>query len=263
MNLYRYVSCIPGGRRLTRNAIRFLPRSLTAVTADIEGVRLHLDLKEEVDRQYAEAIYDRDEILFLTRSFVPGAAFLDVGANIGLYSLAFAKQHPHARVFAFEPDAYNISKLRRNIEANGIANITLCEYAVSDSDESRDLHLNFAGNRGGNSLLLSQIPYTGAPERDVRVPCKTLLSALQANEVTTACVMKMDIEGFEYPVLRAFITSAPRSLFPRAIVVEAFGRNIAATGGSPIELLIHNGYQLVNHTGYNFFFLLQSEAQKS
>jgi len=42
------------------------------------------------------------------------------------------------------------------------------------------------------------------------------------------------------------------------MVVEAFGENIKLVGGSPIEILIRNGYKLVGHNQYNYYFTRDS-----
>lgn len=72
--------------------------------------------------------------------------------------------------------------------------------------------------------------------------------------------MKIDIEGYEYPVLRRFMGEAPREIWPKALVIEAWGVHIELFGESPIELLIRHGYKLVNHNHRwaNFFFRLES-----
>jgi hypothetical protein len=115
--------------------------------------------------------------------------------------------------------------------------------------------INIANNRGGNSMVVSQTPWQKEDVK-MKVSCKTLLGALYTNEVKKISALKIDIEGHEYPVLKTFFAEAPQTLYPKAMVVEEFGHMISLVGGSPIELLISNGYRLINHTAHNYFFVL-------
>ena len=219
-------------------------------------MQLNLDLCQDLDFEYFLGIYDKDEINFLLEQRDDDSIFVDVGANQGFYSLCVSKKVMNSRVLAIEPDPYHVCKFQKNILLNKVSNITLCQYALSDTNEERELMINTGGNRAGNSLLLSQTSFTGKQEECINVSCKTLLDALRENNIHRVSALKMDIEGYEYPVLNAFFNSAPRGMYPKAVVVEAFGHTIKPAGGSPIELLISKGYKLVNHKNYNFFFLL-------
>jgi hypothetical protein len=68
--------------------------------------------------------------------------------------------------------------------------------------------------------------------------------------------LKIDIEGMEYKVLKAFFETAPPALWPVAVIAESFGHVIKLVGGSTIELLIRAGYTLANHSDANYYFLL-------
>ena len=60
--------------------------------------------------------------------------FMDIGANIGLYSLYAAKLSPSCTVFSFEPEAQNYSRLCNNIVLNGVSNIVPCNFPLSDRE---------------------------------------------------------------------------------------------------------------------------------
>jgi FkbM family methyltransferase len=236
-----------------------LPGSLRHTVTDEYGFRLNLDLSQLLDFEYALGAFDGPENEFLAAAWEEGSHFVDVGANEGFYSLFFAKRHPGAPILAFEPDPYNLDKLRDNVSANAFSNITVCPYALADTDDARPILLDSGRNRGANSLILELSPRR-AQGRIVEVPCRTLLRALRDNGVTRVSALKIDIEGYEYPVLRKFFAEAPRTLFPKAVVVEAFPESIPFVGGSPLQLLVQNGYELVDHRGLNFCFRLGAAA---
>jgi FkbM family methyltransferase len=214
---------------------------------------------EELDYSYAEGFFDKEELEFLVEAYENDSYFVDIGANVGFYSLFLKHRLPQAKIIAFEPDRVNIFKLKRNIVLNGYTDVAICEYALSTDNESKQLMININRNRGGNSLLQSQKTFNKSDtEVTAKVECKTLFDALKENAVKKVSALKIDIEGFEYPVLKKFFEEADRDLFPKAVVMEAFGNNISAAGGSPIELMILNGYKLVNHDARcNYFFQLK------
>jgi len=163
---------------------------------------MEIDVTQVLDMEYAYGMYDAIELEFLESNLNPesGDCFLDIGANIGFYSLFLAKSHPEMKVLGFEPDPYNIEKFRKNILLNGVQNITLCAYALSDEDSKKDLMLNTGNNRGGNSFVINQHEFCGE-NKSITVPCKTLLDALIENNIHRVGIAKLDVEGFEYPIL--------------------------------------------------------------
>lgn len=115
--------------------------------------------------------------------------------------------------------------------------------------------INTATNRAGSSMIFSQTEWT-KKQKDyiIAVECVTLNNVLSELGVTSLGALKIDVEGYEYPILKQFFKEAPTSLYPNAVVLEAWGHAIPAIGGSSIELMIQHGYKLVNHIEYNYFF---------
>ena len=68
----------------------------------------------------------------LSQYLKPGDIFYDLGANVGFFTILAAKiLSPAGKVYAFEPEAENAATLRRNVELNNFAHITVIEKAVS------------------------------------------------------------------------------------------------------------------------------------
>ncbi len=80
-------------------------------------------------------------------TFNEGAIFVDVGANIGLYSL-WAAITRQARVWAFEPEALNFAELNRNIALN---KVSVAAYPIALSDEAKISSLYLSGTQAGGS----------------------------------------------------------------------------------------------------------------
>lgn len=124
--------------------------------------------------------------------------FIDVGANAGLYSLVMAKiLGPGGRIFAIEPYPRNVSRLRKNIEANllGSCPIEILEVAVSDTSGQAHLALSkYSGlNRISNDLNEDFISV------DIH-PLDLLMS--KKLDKSTHKIIKIDVEGHESFALR-------------------------------------------------------------
>jgi FkbM family methyltransferase len=145
-----------------------------------------------------------------TRPFV----FVDVGANVGLFSLYVAATAPAARILAIEPEPGNFARLVFNIAANPGVPITPLQLALGDAEGTAHIVLN-ARDRGGTRLAAGS-----AQGRGVAVRCRPLLAVVTEAGVTGIDALKIDVEGAEDKVLVPFFRDAPPSLWPRLVVIE-------------------------------------------
>jgi FkbM family methyltransferase len=220
---------------------------------------MHLDMSESLDLCYASGSVDEVNIAFMKQTLNNNSVFVDVGANQGFYTLFVMKNFSGAHVVAIEPDPYSLSKLRKNLELNSLqhGNLKIVEKAAGVSESLVPLMINDAGNRAGSSVILDQRLYTGKPQNTtVEVKSLPLFEILLQNSIERVDCMKLDIEGYEFPVLQMFFEQAPSDLWPNYVLIEAFGHTMKNAGGSPINLLIKRGYELVDHESYNYIFSL-------
>src|SRR5262249_4049977 len=102
--------------------------------------------------------------------------FIDVGANVGLFSLFVASQAGgNARILAFEPEPENVRRLRFNIDANPGIPIRVFSFALGETVDSVLLQKN-ASDRGGTRVLHS--PAAAEAPDTIWVPCRPLLDVL-------------------------------------------------------------------------------------
>lgn len=121
-------------------------------------------------------------------------AFIDVGANIGLTTIAFARRLRLGHVVCVEPSPENARLLRENLRRNGIAAIVI-EAAVGD----RDGTASFVRARSANMGRI------GEGGEDVRVVSMgTVLAAVPA--AVRIGLLKIDIEGAEADILRGSLS---------------------------------------------------------
>lgn len=160
----------------------------------------HIDAfwrEEALLRQMLTAVHEGDTVW-------------DVGANIGLMSLALLLHAPDRllSLHAFEPEPHNAAALRRNIEANGIMGAIVHEVALGDRTGEATLHIEDNAGGGSHSLVRK----TG---RAITVTQQTA-DALAAS-IGMPDVMKIDVEGAELAVLHGM-----RQLLSQRCVRELF-----------------------------------------
>jgi FkbM family methyltransferase len=166
-----------------------------------------------------------------------GTVFVDVGANIGQYSLMASPLVRH--VFAFEPNPATFALLKRNIERNRLSNVTLSQAAVSCSDGEATIFDLDPTNHGAASMTL-----TGEGGQKIRTAA---LDSLCDNPQLAGCrlFLKIDVEGAELDVLRG----AKRliSQFRPTILIEVLESNQNRLGRTAQDLL-----DALRDCGYSF-----------
>jgi FkbM family methyltransferase len=201
---------------------------------------------------FVPQLYERWGRAAVRRLLRRGDTFVDLGANIGAYSLWVAKLvGPTGTVVAVEPEPRNCTVLRRNVELNGLLNVKTFSVGVSDRSEALTLLLN-ESNSGGHSFVGQ--PY--ARGAGVEVPCKPLADVLRDAKVARVDVMKVDIEGFEEKVLTKFFEDVPREspLRPNHILTELwFGRR-SPEDDRIVRSICAGGYELVSRQKGNALF---------
>lgn len=122
------------------------------------------------------------------------AAFLDVGANVGIYTVALAARF--GSVLAFEPHPVTSRVLALNVSINDLRNVVVLDYALSDSDATAELCEGDSDNLGASSLERG----TDATKR-YTVTLRHAASAVRETTAAPVALIKMDVEGHEPKVV--------------------------------------------------------------
>ena len=139
----------------------------------------------------------------------PNPTVLDIGANIGIMSLAFATHFgPGCKVHAFEPHRVTFETLRRNVglEANLASRVEVFDFGFSDRRETCYLsmptpaqHRRYDPKESQPNIGLYSVKGDGAERFECHLI--TVDEFVEARSVRTIDLMKIDVEGVEYEVL--------------------------------------------------------------
>jgi FkbM family methyltransferase len=164
--------------------------------------------------------YNLEELDFLRAHTPAGGVFVDVGANVGTYALALARQvGAGGKVIAIEPHPVTQARLAFNRAASGYTQVTLVAAAAGPSDGELMIETD-GGNLGASHVVSGE-----RAGNAIRVPSLRLQRILGDAGVAQVDALKIDVEGFEDRVLTGFFQDAPQALWPRAVVIEHLSRN--------------------------------------
>lgn len=183
--------------------------------------------------------------------------FLDIGANVGLFSLfVAANAPPNTRILAFEPEPENLRRLNFNMRANCRAPVEVFPIGLSDEPGYLLLRLH-PRDRGGTQT--EKIEQAEKPPSDLRVPSRTLLDVLSSEGVDRVNALKIDVEQFEDRILPPFFTNAPPRLWPELAIIEDCRLSWKV---DLIGMMRDRGYSLVKRTRH-FNLILRRRASAS
>lgn len=201
------------------------------------GNRITLRCDQFLERYiYTWGTWQEFETRLLLACLKPGDVFVDVGANIGHFTLAAARKvGATGHVYAVEATPPTMERLTRHVLMNKLENVTLCACAVADRTGTVKIGVPQADNFGANTIRTSN----GGDAWDV--PCETLDSILGVGRVN---LMKIDIEGAELLALKG-AQKLLNSPSPPALILEIYDKWIEELGGTFEELVA-----LLQQAGY-------------
>jgi FkbM family methyltransferase len=176
---------------------------------------------------------ERGTRILIQKYLRPGDVYVDIGANIGLHTLAAARaMQGKGKIIAFEPFAGTMRMLEKSIFLNGFSGIAeLHEAAVANSNGPR---LLFLGATSGHHSLYSLETQTQGAQGPFEVKVVSLESALPSNQRID--LLKIDAEGAELEVLEGginLITTNPDI----ALIVEFGPSHLRRVGHTPRQWL--------------------------
>lgn len=189
------------------------------------GATFDVDLGDVVGYEIAIHRFEWRELKMLIdacRQMTP-EIFLDVGANLGLYTCVIASQNLVPRTIAFEPDRENFARLRHNIALNKLGEcVEAHQVAAGAKAGTAFLHPSARDNRGQSSIAEQPPGYAEGTSYEVAVVTLDEVVTLADSKIA----IKMDVEGHEGEVL-----AGAEKLFTRNggyAQIEALGDDIAS-----------------------------------
>jgi FkbM family methyltransferase len=184
----------------------------------------------------------------LRRELKAGDVFVDVGANVGAYSLWVGPIiGPSGRIVAIEPQPSVLARLRANFALNPEFNAQIFPCGAGDSNGVMTLSVG-SDNEGGASLAT-----VGGGADQVEIAVRPLLNMIEETRLERIDALKIDIEGYEDRALLPFFAEAAKSLWPRLLILERSERDWAS---DLMGALTQSGYRQTLTTKRNYVMQL-------
>ncbi len=138
----------------------------------------------------------------------PDLHFLDIGANLGYYSLLVASHCPQAKIYSFEPDQKNFHLFTTSIIYNQFQN-AIASYRLAVSDENKTIVISNLGNQANYGAR-----FTGNTAQELQAyvhgenPYYEEISAVRLDDFLPDIqidIVKIDIEGYEPFALKGMV----------------------------------------------------------
>jgi FkbM family methyltransferase len=209
-------------KRAYESALRALPGD--HLTCRLPGGETFL-----VDPAYRHLTWNAEEYAALKACVRPGATVLDIGANVGAYTLLFAQWvEARGHVYAFEPAAESRAGLVRHLAINGLADrVTIRREAVSNASGTR--RFVEQGSDGGNRIARPSDANT------IEVPAVSIDEFCVASGLIPDLI-KIDVEGAELAALRGARQTIAERGASLALFVELHPSMWPAAGISRVEI---------------------------
>jgi FkbM family methyltransferase len=197
--------------------------------------------------------YEEEYFAVLASFKKPNSVFLDIGANLGIFSLRLAPMMRSGVIHAFEPNPKIRQLLERSVHLNGIGNL-VNTHGFGLSDQNKTLTFNVPDGHAGGGSVVSDTTTSST----IKIDVKTLDSALPNLHFDIA---KIDVEGHELHALRGMQGALARS--PGAVLIfEKLGTN-SGIEADLLALLTGHGFMLYRIDGIRLVAVSLEEFKQS
>ena len=166
---------------------------------------------------------------------------IDVGGNIGAFTLYAAAASPSARIISLEPETHNLRVLQGNIDRNNLGS-RVSAFNVGIGDGRPVTLYTFEGDEGGNSVYRTR--EGGVP---VMIQTISLGDLLRKYEMKTCDFLKLDCEGAEYEALYATPDEDLQRIQCMGIEYHHFSDDPTHRSEYLEQFLTKRGFRVVRH----------------
>jgi FkbM family methyltransferase len=178
--------------------------------------------------------YEPNEFSLLSKILKPGMTFVDVGANLGVYTLyAARKVGTDGCVISIEPSSREMEILKANVHANALSNVSLQQVALTEQASEVELLVACARQSGHNTL--GSFGYNTSLNHREKIQTMRLDDLAQSIGIQRVDIIKMDIEGGELGALRGAVDTLRRH--HPVLLLELSDRHLRYQNSSSADVL--------------------------
>lgn len=213
----------------------------TGRNVNISGFSLRLPFRYS---RFFPKNYETDNMEFIRNNISEGMTVIDIGAHIGLYTIAMGKiVKGSGKIYSFEPTPATFKVLQKNIHLNEMNNIVRpLNKAVTDTEGTTTFYINDTGVCNSNSLA-----YNNKKGIGINVALTSIDKLVETEKISFIDIIKIDAEGAEYSVLKGSEKTLRK--FRPKIILGLHPKSIENFGDSLILI-----YDFISTLGYKITY---------
>jgi len=230
--------------------VKFANTVLKIEQTTFEGVEILVRANEDVGKEILLQRFEIEELRYLNEILPNDSVILDIGANIGLFSLMLASKSKNIKVHAFEPIQLNADLIIVSKQINHLQNLTVNQTCVGATDGFVEFSIST------DSAYSSMIDSGRKQEAEkINCPVCRLDTYVQEANIQKIDFIKIDVEGAEKLVLTgAHALLTHQVLRPHLLMLELYDLNLKQYATSVNDIV-----QFLNEYGYSAYFLRNNE----
>lgn len=220
-----------------------LLRNIKTIDRPLNGnFKMHINTNNFIDSCiYYTGDYEPYLKMHYKALIKPNDTVLDVGANIGFHSLYFAELvGKTGRVISFEPIGINFNTFKANLALNDFPQIMANNIALGNENRTIDIHLDKDAENPGAYNLFAE------GDKNYRIECVKGDDFLKNNGISHVNFIKIDVEGYEYEVLKGLEQTIRQS---RPIINFEYDQNYQLKNNEDPSII----FKFLSLLNYTFF----------
>lgn len=188
----------------------------------INSIPFNFYSDEKTGKKFYFGRNENEEINFVKSKIHNNFIFVDIGANMGLYTMNVANElnkYPNAKIVSIEPNLINFKRLKQNLKIllkkipRIFHQVNLENCSIGNTNSSIRLYI-------GHDHAVSSHNNSFKNQEYVKIKQKKLITIVKKNKIKNITIVKIDIEGYEDRALINYFKSVKKSLFPEHIIIE-------------------------------------------
>lgn len=234
------------------------------VASTVFGMKMKGDAQDIIQQYiYYFGVWEPHITGWVSRRLAPGDTFVDVGANIGYYSLLASRLVGQAgTVVAIEASPRTFGDLLINLKLNNVSNVRPVNVAASKSEGTAKIYRGHEHNTGLTTTLEGR-----GLDLECEVHAAPLSAILKPEELQGARLVKIDVEGAEWSVVAGMGSLIKGGRPDLEIIIEVNPKLLARQGKTPDDLLRpfldagYHAYRLENDYSPQSYIPLRREKR--
>ena len=168
---------------------------------------IKIEVPKRLYHEFKEIFMENAYSVGLRKNVGNKPIIIDIGANVGFFTMFAVSKYPGCTIYAFEPIHFNYEGLLKNKKMNNQEDIHIFNKAVCGYSGKITMNFEETESYTTSASIIKNI--TDNHMQSIEVPCLTLCDIFTQNQLTRCDLLKMDCEGAEYDILY----NTPKEIF--------------------------------------------------